>query len=117
MSSRRRHRLELAVIAIVLTISARVAAGDPTVRHVLAPAVCSTEKTPRFDLPPGYFYDETTSQVLDAEIRRLQDAETRLTAENKSLRASASGLPISWGVAVAVASAIGVGFAIGHYSR
>jgi len=43
-------------------------------------------------LPPGGLYvPEQDWSKLDLELRRLQEAETRLGAENKSLRRVASG--------------------------
>lgn len=53
------------------------------------PAVCR-------DVPAGRFLDEPAWQTLDTEIRRLQTAETRLTAENKSLRGSLSTWQPGW---------------------
>ncbi len=47
-------------------------------------------------LPPGRFLGEPTWSGIDTEFKRLQDAETRLTAENTSLRQSASGWQPGW---------------------
>jgi hypothetical protein len=60
-------------------------------------------------LPPGRFLDEATFGALDLEMRRLQEAETRLAAENRSLRESARGWRPGWklllGAAIAGAAA------------
>lgn len=48
--------------------------------------------------------------MQDAEFKRLQDAETRLTAENKSLRSSADSLPI-----LPIAIGIGLGIIVTSY--
>lgn len=47
-------------------------------------------------LPPGWFLDEASYAALDTETKRLQDAETRLTAENGSLKQSLSGWQPGW---------------------
>lgn len=47
---------------------------------------------------------------LDAEMMRLQEAETRLTAENKSLRESADSVP--W---LPIAIGVGLGVIAGFY--
>ncbi|HEY6021068.1 MAG TPA: hypothetical protein VIY48_14520, partial [Candidatus Paceibacterota bacterium] len=46
-----------------------------------------------------------TYNVLDTEMRRLQEQETRLIAENNSLRSTADSVP--W-PALAVATTIGI---------
>ena len=52
---------------------------------------------------------------LDAEMRRLQDAETRLTAENQSLRTQAgSGWRPGWKL---LATTLVIGTALGAYGR
>lgn len=62
-------------------------------------------------LPPGYFLDEAKYRRDEVELKRLQDAETRLTAENASFRESAKAWsPPFWllGTAFAVGAATGV---------
>jgi hypothetical protein len=64
------------------------------------------------ELPPGYYFSEGAYNTLDAEVKRLQDAETRLGAENESLRKSAEsgswkGYAITFGLGI-VAGAVGV---------
>jgi len=58
-------------------------------------------------LPPGYWLDESHWDTLDRELRRLQDAETRLEAENEVFRKEAG---MSWRIALAV---FGLGVAAG----
>ena len=65
----------------------------PVMSHVLAP--------PAWD-------------KLDVETKRLQDAETRLTAENKSLRAQAGGWRPGWRL---IATTLLVGTALGAYGH
>ncbi len=64
--------------------------------HVLSPSTITTITGASKSLPPGWFYSEAQRAALDAEIKRAQDAETRLGAENASLRASASEFTPSW---------------------
>lgn len=58
--------------------------------HVHSASHVVTDGGSKLELPPGYFYDEALHAALDVEVKRLQDVETRLTAENKSLRATLS---------------------------
>lgn len=54
----------------------------------------------RYTLPVGtHILDGTSWQNLDLEVKRLQDVETRLTAENKSLKGSAQRDAPGWGTA------------------
>lgn len=84
-----RRRVLLAV-AVVVAIS-REAAGD--IYHLKSPSEVVTEKGSKLSLPPGYFLDEKTWQERDAELKRLQEDETRKRAENESLRKSAEEVP------------------------
>ena len=64
------------------------------------------------ELPPGYYFSEGAYTKLNSEMIRLQDAETRLGAENESLRKSAEGgswkgYAITFGLGI-VAGAVGV---------
>lgn len=63
-------------------------------------------------LPPGRFVDEATWLELDVSLREAQDARTRLTAENKSLRASAAGWQPGWRT---LAATVLAGLAAGWY--
>lgn len=58
--------------------------------HVHSASHVVTDGGSKLDLPPGYFYDEATHAALDVEVKRLQTVETRLTAENESLRSTLS---------------------------
>jgi hypothetical protein len=60
-------------------------------------------------LPPGYYFSQGAYNTLNTEMVRLQDAETRLQAENESLRKSASESG-SW---KSYAIVFGVGLAAG----
>jgi hypothetical protein len=82
-----RRRLVLGMV-LMTALTAREAAGD--IYHLKSPSQLETEKGSKLKLPPGYFLDEVTWQERDAALKRLQEQETRLKAENVSLRKSAS---------------------------
>lgn len=65
-------------------------------------------------VPPGYFMDEENYNKLDLEVRRLQELETRLTAENRSLRESVSGWQPGWKT---LALTLAVGVVAGFYGH
>jgi hypothetical protein len=99
----------LAAIALVIIFS-REAGAEPV--HLKSASKVETAKGSKLELPPGYFFDEAEKAALDVELKRLQDQETRLAAENKSLRESADGISFGW---YALGSAIVAGFALGYY--
>lgn len=112
---RRRHIV--AALAGALVLHAADAAGEPVgpdnpPLHLTTPSHVITQGGSELDLPPGYFLDDEQWSALDTELRRLQDEETRLGAENQSLRASAhSGAP--WW---AIGAAVVVGAVAGAYA-
>lgn len=61
-------------------------------------------------LPPGYYLTPETWQRLDDELRRLQEAETRLAAEREVLVKKAR--PTWWWAAGALAAGIAAGWAL-----
>lgn len=65
------------------------------------------------ELPPGYFLDDASFTKLDAELRRLQTIETRLTAENEELREGVAGWQPGWKLLTftLVAGLLGGGYA------
>lgn len=71
------------------------------------------------ELPAGRFMDEPTWLAVDAEFHRLQDAETRLGAENASLRDTAKDWQPGWKLlAVTFAAGIvGGALAYRHYAN
>lgn len=109
-----------AVIAAVLLASARAAAEPrvevpplPILAHVTSNSSLWTDTNPDVEwrLPPGWFADEDTWARMDAEHRRLEDAEHRLSAENRVLRQHLDGWQPGWyvvGAAVLVGAAAGV---------
>jgi hypothetical protein len=83
--------------------------------HLLSPATVTTEGGTELALPAGvYILEQPAWFALDAEFKRLQDAETRLDAENASLRASAAGPGFGLrATLLLVTTAIAAGIAIG----
>jgi len=82
---------------------------EPT--HLKSPTQCRTERGSEVNFPPGYFLPEPTWLRLDNEVRRLQEQETRLTAENNRLREltrSGPGRTLFW-----VGTGLLAGFAAG----
>ncbi len=97
----RQHLAGIALTALILAAMSGVAHGDPAPApsgflHMRTPSTVHTDGGSDLKLPPGYFMDEPTYDKLDAEQRRLQDAELRLTVENKSMRQSLAGWQPGW---------------------
>lgn len=107
-----------AALAVILV--PRVAFADdivvlppPINIHISSNSSLRTDTRPNVELrlPPGYFLDEPTWNKLDTEVRRLQEQEIRLTAENKKLREYSAGYFPMWavvGASLAVGTAAGI---------
>lgn len=76
------------IVVVALLWPARALADDtpPEPLRIDAPFTITTVGGSTVHLPPGYYLPDVLWLDLDTEIRRLQDAETRLEAENKFLR-------------------------------
>lgn len=113
------HRRFAVVLALVLLLASTSATADPLpTTHVQTeePRLLCVPPMPVTrcrEIPPGRFVDEGTWGRLDAELRRSQDAETRLQAENRKLRDSVSGWSPGWRTLAAV---FVVGVAGGAYA-
>lgn len=103
-----------------LILSALLSADPASVYYVDRPSYLAIQgDTPAssqvIDLPPGYFIPEPDFEMLNTEVKRLQTAETRLTAENTELRDR--DVPV-WLLAtcVIVGAALGAGatYAVAH---
>jgi len=103
-------------VAVSIVCGSRAAAGE--VVHLKSPSEVVTEKGSKLSLPPGYFLEEPDYDRLDVEMRRLQDAETRLGAENRSLRDSAKDSDaLGWKFwTTVVIGAFGAGIAVQRYT-
>lgn len=76
--------------------------------HLRSAAHVKTAGGSELDVAPGYYLDDPTWTKLDAEFKRLQDTETRLTTENKSLKTSMKGWEPGWRT-LALTLAVGMG--------
>ncbi len=72
-----------------------------------------TEGGANLRLPRGYFVPEGKWDALDLEVKRLQDQETRLSAENEALRDSGGGP--GWGTVAVVVGALALGAGGGYW--
>lgn len=109
--------------ALLVLLLAGRAAGDehpdaPTTPHLqlTTPMTLLRDDGATRRIPPGRFLDEPTWQALDLRFRELEDAKTRLTAENKSLRGALSSWQPGWGtLGIAVLSSLAAGWAAHRY--
>lgn len=56
------------------------------VLRLRTPSTCATEGGSRLSLPPGYWLSDEDWERNEEEVKRLQESETRLSAENAELR-------------------------------
>lgn len=112
---------------VLLLVSSSIARGDdavpfpPPVTHEVdlagpvrlrTPSAVVTEGGASLRLPAGYYLAEPLWNTWELELKRLQTAEVRLTAENDSLRKSAAGWSPGWRT---LATALLVGMVAGGY--
>lgn len=112
MASHKRLGLVAALIVHLLAIKA---AADPAPSNYLRmrdPSSLTLKSGRVLDLPPGRFVEESAFAANEAEEKRLQEAETRLTAENKSLRETAATWQPGWKT---LALTLATGLALGVY--
>lgn len=103
-----RHPRVSFAIVVACALAARSAGGEPTL-HLKTPSEVHTQGGTNLTLPPGYFMDEPTFDEKNAEMKRLQEQETRLGVENQSLRKSARKSPWDWRI---VSAAFAAGCAV-----
>lgn len=106
-----------AALGIFLLLAPSAAAQPPSLMPSphLRLSADSTLATPTgsYLLPMGaHILDEPSWWKLDAEVRRLQDAETRLAAENTSLRKGSDSWRPGWKT---IAGTLLVGVSVGFY--
>lgn len=107
-------RVGMAAALAVYLLAVRAAAEPaPGVRLRMRDDSTLTLKSGRvLELPPGRFIEETEFERLEIEFKRLQDAETRLTAERDSLEKSTDSWRPGW---VTLTLTLATGLAIGVY--
>ena len=93
----------------MVVLASREAGTEPL--HLKTPSSVQTDGGTTLRLPPGYFLEEPVWHDLDEEMKRLQEREVRLDAENKSLRSSAKEISFGWYV---LGAAVVAGFAAGY---
>jgi hypothetical protein len=115
----RRRRAAAVAAVIALAVPARaLAEGEqevpPPWRFSSAPTctVIPGASTPdvTIALPPGYYLADSAWDKLDLELHRLQEQETRLTAENEVFRKHARAGSLGWRGGLLIA---GTAFAAG----
>lgn len=132
MIQRRRRKLFALTVAAVLSYPLRAVADDspPAAETPAAEAPAAVPPPWQFnhaptctvagltvELPPGYYLAESAWTKLDAELRRAQDAETRLAAENNVFRRHAEAGNLGWrGAALLVSTAFAAGAAATYYA-
>lgn len=108
------RRVTAIAVALVVTLFAAGAAAEPEPpTHLTVPTTVSDGEGHELHLTPGYFLTEETWARLDEETKRLQDQETRLTAENQVLRDAGGGMPSWWWVAAGIAAGAAGGWFVG----
>lgn len=101
----------MAAALSVLLLSGGVAADPlPEVIPVTESVTLRADGGAELRVPPGYYVPLDAWQALDAEIKRSQTAETRLSAENLSLRKSAESESCPWYL---IAGAFALGITLG----
>lgn len=111
-------RTKIAVLAAACVFLSHRAAAEPapTPVRLLSAAQCRTEGGTDLQLEPGRYLPEPVWSSLDFEVRRLQTAETRLTAENNEFRRSARDGAGVWSHIVTAGAALAAGIGIGLYA-
>lgn len=110
MTRARRRFVTAVAIAVVLWTDD----SDAEPIRTLSPSVCTTAGGSRLELAPSVVLTHDEWDRLDTALRRSQDSETRLRAENESLRATAPSGRGWWFVAGAL---LGIGGAAYAFHR
>lgn len=107
-------RVGMAAALAVYLLATRAAADPaPSVRLRMRDDSTLTLKSGRvLELPPGRFIEEVEFMRMEIEFKRLQDAETRLTAERDSLQKTTEGWRPGW---VTLSLTLATGLAVGVY--
>jgi hypothetical protein len=110
------RQLALTMALLAFEADAEGDPAPPTFAHLQSTRLACLGVLPMVSdcitLPSGYFLDEPTYVKLDNELRRLQDTETRLVAENASLRAAAQTWKPGW---ITLTTTLVVGIVAGVY--
>lgn len=111
-----RKLLALVVAGVVSLLEAPAAAEPlPDVIPVTESVTLRADSGAELRVPPGFYVPAPAWAALDLELKRSQNAETRLAAENASLRASAEE-GLGWGTLAAGVGTLIVGIAAGAWA-
>ncbi len=96
---------KIAVVVVTLAALASRAAADPQPApppdlshyvHLESRFHYKTDGGSEGDLPPGFFLDEPTWAKVDTDVKAMQDLQTRLLAENASMKKTLAGWQPGW---------------------
>lgn len=91
--------------------------GEPLNLRIVSGFTATTDAGIVLRFPPGvHVLGEPEWGAIDAEVRRLQDAEVRLTAENESLRVTPIERPRPWWAVVGASVGLIAGIVIGAWA-
>ncbi len=111
-----KRKILVLVAAGIVTLLAAPAAAEPLpeVIPVTESVTLRADSGAELRVPPGFYVPAPAWMAIDAELKRSQNAETRLQAENQSLRASAlADTGPGWGSVIAIGTAIAAGMITG----
>ncbi len=94
----------------IVAIAPTPATGEPV--HLRSRSTCTTAAGSHVELEPSYVLDEPAWDALDLEVKRLQERETRLAAENQALRNGGHGGGWVIGMMLGLAAGIGLGLTL-----
>lgn len=105
------RRLAVCIVIAMTLWSEQVFADVPLpsghITLISGEGVLVTQYGTRYTLPVGtHILDGTSWGNLDLEVKRLQDQETRLKAENNSLKGSAQRDAPGWGTAAVLLTVV-----------
>lgn len=104
---------DVCILLAWLLITTCDKANADTFLHMRSTSHCVTTGGTSLDLPVGYYFDEPAYDTLNVEVKRLQDSETSLKAQNDDLRKSLdSWQPGIYTIGIAAVVGIAAGFLI-----
>ena len=109
--SRKAIALAVALLALVAWCAEAPGQTIDTLR-IRTPSTITTDGGSTVRVPPGFFVPDPVWQEIDDEWRRLQDAETRLRAENESYLKTIEDH--RWKLVIGVVAGVVVGWGLAH---
>ncbi len=105
--------------AVLVVLLSADTAAEPAPSHHLRmrdPSTLTVSNGKTYELPPGRFLSEPFFEKKDQELRRLQELETRLTAERDEYRRQATTWRPGWKTA-GTAFLLGIAGAVFAFTR